>query len=157
MAVIDRKTFEKQTRKSLPGLYRLAYGILRNRADAEDAVSETLLRAYEKLHTLREAESFHAWLMQIAANEAKKIYAGNQKRIPMENMEPYMPAFVDDHHELWDVVMELKLCYRETILLYFYERLSIPEIAKVLRISQGTVKSRLSRGKKLLREKLSDH
>lgn len=157
MAVIDRKTFEKQTRESLPGLYRLAYGILRNRADAEDAVSETLLRAYEKLHTLREAESFHAWLMQIAANEAKKIYAGNQKRTPMENMEPYMPAFEDDHHELWDVVMELKLCYRETILLYFYERLSIPEIAKVLRISQGTVKSRLSRGKKLLHEKLSDH
>ena len=157
MAVIDRKTFEKQARESLPGLYRLAYGILRNRADAEDAVSETLLRAYEKLHTLREAESFHAWLMQIAANEAKKIYAGNQKRTPMENMEPYMPAFEDDHHELWDVVMELKLCYRETILLYFYERLSIPEIAKVLRISQGTVKSRLSRGKKLLRKKLSDH
>ncbi|MDE6959895.1 MAG: RNA polymerase sigma factor [Lachnospiraceae bacterium] len=115
MAVIDHKTFEKQIRKSLPNLYRLAFGILHNRADAEDAVSETLLRAYEKLHTLRKADHFHAWLMQIAANEAK------------------------------------------TILLYFYERLSIPEIAKALHISQGTVKSRLSRGKKLLREKLSDH
>ena len=111
MAVIDHKTFEKQIRKSLPNLYRLAFGILHNR----DAVSETLLRAYEKLHTLRKADHFHAWLMQIAANEAK------------------------------------------TILLYFYERLSIPEIAKALHISQGTVKSRLSRGKKLLREKLSDH
>lgn len=156
MAVIDHQTFEKQIREWMPNLYRLAYGILHNRADAEDAVSETLLRAHEKLHTLREADHFHAWLMQIAANEAKKIYAENKKRAPMENMEPYMPAFEDDHHELWDVVMELKLCYRETILLYFYERLSIPEIAKALRISQGTVKSRLSRGKKLLREKLSD-
>lgn len=74
MAVIDHKTFEKQIRKSLPNLYRLAFGILHNRADAEDAVSETLLRAYEKLHTLRKADHFHAWLMQIAANEAKKIY-----------------------------------------------------------------------------------
>ena len=114
MAVIDHKTFEKQIREWMPNLYRLAYGILHNRSDAEDAVSETLLRAHEKLHTLREAGHFHAWLMQIAANEAK------------------------------------------TILLYFYERLSIPEIAKALRISQGTVMSRLSRGKKLLREKLSD-
>ncbi|MFG6331489.1 MAG: sigma-70 family RNA polymerase sigma factor [Lachnospiraceae bacterium] len=157
MTVIDHQTFEKQIRESIPNLYRLAYGILHNRADAEDAVSETLLRAYEKLHTLRKAERFHAWLTQIAANEARKIYAGNRKHTPMENMEPYMPAFQDDHHELWDVVMELELCYRETILLYFYERLTIPEIAKALRVPQGTVKSRLSRGKKLLREKLSDH
>ncbi len=58
MAVIDHKTFEKQIRKSLPNLYRLAFGILHNRADAEDAVSETLLRAYDKLHTLREADHF---------------------------------------------------------------------------------------------------
>lgn len=157
MAVIDKETFEKKIRESMPNLYRLACGILHNRTDAEDAVSEAILRAYEKLHTLRRAEHFHAWLMQIAANEAKKIYAGNKRRAPMENMEPYMPAFQDEHHELWDTVMELELCYRETVLLYFYERLTIPEIARALDVPQGTVKSRLSRAKKLLREALSNH
>lgn len=94
--------------------------------------------------------------MQITANEAKKIYVGNKRRIPQENMEELMPAFRDDYHELWDVVMGLEMVYREAILLYFYESLSIREIAKALHVPEGTVKSRLSRGKSLLREKLSD-
>lgn len=157
MAVMSDEAFEKQIRKYMPNLYRLAYGILHNRADAEDAVSESILQAYEKLYTLRRTEKFHAWIMQIAANEAKKIYAKNKRNAPMENIEPYMLVFQDDYHELWDVVMELDVHYRETILLYFYERLSIPEIAQALAVPQGTVKSRLSRGKKLLREKLSGH
>ena len=74
----------------------------------------------------------------------------------MEDLEPYLPVFRDEHHELWDVVMELDIGYRETILLYFYEQFTIPEIAKVLHIPVGTVKSRLSRGKGLLREKLTE-
>lgn len=66
-----------------------------------------------------------------------------------------MPAFQDEHHELWDVVMGLEIGYREVILLYYYERFTIPEIAGALRIPEGTVKSRLSRGRKLLREQLA--
>lgn len=152
---MNRETFEKQIREYTPNLYRLAYGILRSREDAEDVVSETILRAYEKLHTLRRQEAFRAWLMQIAANEAKKIYARNKRSSPVEDLEVYMPAFQDEHHELWDVVMGLEIGYREVILLYYYERFTIPEIAGALRISEGTVKSRLSRGRKLLREQLS--
>lgn len=154
MAVMDRQIFEKLIREYTPNLYRLAYGILRNREDAEDAVSETIIRAYEKVHTLRRQEAFRAWLMQIAANEAKKVYARNKRSSPVEDMEAYMPVFQDEHHELWDVVMGLEVGYREVILLYFYERFTIAEVAAALRIPEGTVKSRLSRGKKLLREQL---
>ncbi len=50
--------------------------------------------------------------------------------------------------------MKLKEGYREVILLYFYEQMSLKEISKVLHIAEGTVKSRLSRGKKLLKEML---
>lgn len=62
-----------------------------------------------------------------------------------------MPAFTDDYHELWDIVMEMDLVYREVVILYFYEQLSIKEIAKALQIPEGTVKSRLSRGKSQLK------
>lgn len=154
MAVMDRETFEKLIREYTPNLYRLTYGILRNREDAEDAVSETIIRAYDKIHTLRRQEAFRAWLMRIAANEAKRIYARNKRSSPVEDMEIYMPVFLDEHHELWDLVMGLEIGCREVILLYFYERLTIPEIAAALRIPEGTVKSRLSRGKKRLREQL---
>lgn len=154
MSAIDKETFGVLIREYTPNLYRLTLAILHNREDAEDAVSESVLKAYEKLHTLRKRESFRAWIMQIAANEAKKIYAKNQRSLAVENIEDYMPVFQDGHHELWDIVMELDVVYREVIILYFYEQLSIKEISKILHIPEGTVKSRLSRAKGRLRERL---
>lgn len=152
--MISKETFANLVQENIPGLYRLTFGILHNREDAEDAVSESVLRAYEKLHTLRKTGNFRAWIMQIAANEAKRIYAKNKRVSPVENMEDYMPGFEDEYHELWDIVMELDIAYREVILLYYYERFSIKEIGEILHIAEGTVKSRLFRGKKRLKEQL---
>ena len=154
MSAMDRETFSRLIREYTPALYRLALGILHNREDAEDVVSESVLKAYEKLSTLRKPESFRAWLMQITFNEAKRVYAKNKRYTLTENIEDYMPAFEDEHHELWDIVMELDIDYREVIILYFYEQFSIKEIAQILHIPEGTVKSRLSRAKKKLKEYL---
>ena len=74
----------------------------------------------------------------------------------MEDVEAYMPVFKDERHELWDVVMQLAPVYREVIVLYFYERFSIKEIGKTLHVPEGTVKSRLSRGKNALRDMLEE-
>ena len=154
MSAIDNETFVRLVQEYTPNLYILSLGILHNPEDAQDAVSESVLKAYEKIHTLRRPESFRAWIMQIAANEAKQIYAKNKRLSPVDNVENYMPDFEDEHHELWDVVMGLDVGYREVIILYFYEQLSIKEIGKILHVPEGTVKSRLSRGKKQLKEKL---
>lgn len=154
MSAIGNEMFVRLIQEYMPNLYRLALGILHNRDDAEDAVSESVLKAYEKIHTLRKRENFQAWIMQITANEAKRIYAKNKRLSPVENVEDYMPDFRDEYHELWDVVMELDVVYREVIILYFYERFSIKEIGIILNIAEGTVKSRLFRGKKQLKERL---
>lgn len=154
MAVIDDEKFVELIQEYTANMYRLALGILHNPSDAEDAVAETVLKAYEKIHTLRKAESFKAWLMQIAANEARRVYAKSKRTAPVDDIEEYMPAFQDEHHELWDVVMKLDVVYSEVIILYFYEQLSQKEIGKILGIPEGTVKSRLARGKKQLRELL---
>lgn len=155
MSAISNETFARLVQEYMPNQYRLALGILHNRNDAEDAVSASVLKAYEKLHTLRRRENFQAWIMQITANEAKRIYAGNKRLSPVENMEDYMPGFRDEYHELWDMVMKLDIAYREVIILYFYERFSIKEIGDILHIAEGTVKSRLFRGKKQLKEWLT--
>mgnify|MGYP001040329545 FL=1 len=152
MSAISNETFARLVREYMPNQYRLALGILHNREDAEDAVGESVLKAYEKIHTLRRTESFRAWIMQITANEAKRIYAKNKRVFPMENMEDYMPEFRDEYHELWDMVMELDVVFREVIILYYYERFSVKEIGEILHIAEGTVKSRLFRGKKQLKE-----
>lgn len=151
MSAIDNETFAKLVKEYTPNLYRLALGILHNGDDAEDAVAGAVLKAYEKIHTLRNADSFRAWIMRIAANEAKYIYAKNKRSTPIENVEIYMPEFQDEHHELWDIVMDIDAAYREVIILYFYEQLSIKEIGKILHIPEGTVKSRLYRGKQQLK------
>ena len=155
MSAIDNETFARLVHEYMPNLYRLTLGILHNREDAEDAVAESILKAYEKIHTLRNIESFRAWIMQIAANEARRIYAKNKRSTPLENVEDYMPEFMDEHHELWDIVMKLDTAYREVTILYFYEQLSIKEIGKILHIPEGTVKSRLYRAKKELRRYIS--
>ena len=151
MSAIDNETFAGLVREYTPNLYRLTLGILHNREDAEDAVSESILKAYEKIHTLKNPNSFRAWIMQIAANEAKRIYVKNKRSALMENVEEYMPEFRDEYHELWDVVMRLDVSFREVTILYFYEQLSIKEISKILHIPEGTVKSRLHRGKQQLK------
>ena len=152
MSAIDNETFAGLIREYTPNLYRLALGILHNRDDAEDAVAESILKAYEKIHTLRNPDSFRPWIMQIAANEAKRIYAKNRRSTPVENVEEYMPEFRDEYHELWDIVMRLDTVYREVTILHFYEQLSLKEIGKILRIPEGTVKSRLYRAKKELKK-----
>ena len=110
-------------------MYRLSYGILRSRADAEDAVSEAVLKAWENLDRLKNPESFKAWIMQITANEARKLYRHAQRVSCAESLEERESvSFEDERHALWDAVMKLDEGYRAVIILYFYERLSIKEI-----------------------------
>lgn len=156
MSGMEQEIFERNIREYAPNMYRLALAMLHNRQDAEDAVSEAVLIAYEKRHTLRDRNRFKPWIMQIMANEARRIYGKNRRITPMEDMEAYMPSFRDENHELWDVVMQLETAHREVIMLYFYERFSIREIGRILRVPEGTVKSRLSRAKKALKEMLEE-
>lgn len=153
---MDHETFTALIRQYTPNMYRLSCGMLRCPADAEDAVSEAVLKAWENLDRLKKPESFKAWIMQITANEARKIYRHTKRVSCVESVEDMTPVFVEGNHELWDAVIRLGDGYREVIILYFYERLSIKEIGRALHIAEGTVKSRLSRGKKLLREVLSE-
>lgn len=151
---MDNETFLTLIKQYSSAMYRLSYGILRSGADAEDAVSEAVLKAYENLHTLRKPERFRSWIMQITANEARKLYRKKQRTSYVESVEDLAPAFMDDYHELWDAVMKLEVIYREVIILYFYDSLSVKEIGQVLHIAEGTVKSRLFRGKRELKSML---
>lgn len=154
MSTIDKETFSTLIKEYTPNMYRLALSMLHSQQDAEDAVSGAVLKAYENLYTLRNVDRFKSWIMQITANEARKIYRNYKRTACVEIMEDFLPAFEDERHELWDVVQKMDLNYREVIILYYYEQLSLKEISKVLHIPVGTVKSRLSRGKKLLRDML---
>ncbi len=154
MSTIDKETFTLLIKEYTPNMYRLALSMLHNQQDAEDVVSESVLIAYENLNQLRNTERFKAWIMQIAANESRKLYRKAKRTSYVDSVEEYLPVFEDKHHELWDVIQQMELSFREVIILYYYEQLPIKEISKILNIPIGTVKSRLSRSKKQLRDML---
>lgn len=135
-------------------LYIIASAILKNPADAEDAVSNAILKGYENLDQLRDLRKFKPWMLMITKNEALKL---KKKRLELpgnETVEALLMPTRDQYDELWDVVQKMKEEYRLVIVLYYYEELSIRDISGVLNIPTGTVKSRLSRGKEELKRAL---
>lgn len=135
-------------------LYITAYSILENEADAEDAVCNAILNGYEHLSQLKNPLKFKAWMISITKNEALKIW---QKRLELpgnEQVEQLLQPSYDSHHELWDIVQTINEPFREVVILFYYDDLPIRDIARVLNISTGTVKSRLNRGRALLKEAL---
>lgn len=137
-------------------LYITAYTILRNEADAEDAVCNAILNGYEHLVQLKNPKKFESWMLTITRNEALKLCNKRIDLLGNENVEQLLPPTYDNHNELWDIVQTLKEDYRIVIVLFYYNNLSLRDISSVLGISIGTVKSRLNRGRKLLKDALGE-
>ena len=138
-------------------LYYIAYAILENEADTEDAVCNAILKGYEHIEELKNSKKFKAWMITITKNEALQL---KRKRLNLpgdEKVEALMTPVQDNYNELLDVVQGLREEYRLVIVLFYYNHLSIKEIAQVLNIPIGTVKSRLSRGKELLKDVLDEN
>lgn len=133
-------------------MYRLSMSILKNTNDAEDAVSEAVLAAYEQLSSLKKIDSFKAWIMTILVNKSKDILKKRKKLELCENTELFEKSTKEDTNEIWNAVLELNEEYSEVVILYYYEGFSIKEITKILHIPEGTVKSRLSRARSKLQQ-----
>lgn len=136
--------------------YITAYAILGNETDAEDAVCNAILNGYEHLTQLKNPKKFKAWMLTITRNEALKLCRKRMDLLGDENVERLLPPTYDRHNELWDIVQTLKEEYRIVIVLFYYNELSLKDISDVLDISVGTVKSRLDRGRKLLKDALGE-
>lgn len=136
--------------------YITAYAILGNEADAEDAVCNAILNGYEHLAQLKNPKKFKSWMLTITKNEALKLCRKRMELPGDENVERLMQPTYDSHNELWDIIQSLKDEYRIVIVLFYYNDLSLRDISQVLDISIGTVKSRLDRGRKLLKDALGE-
>lgn len=154
MKEMDEANFVRLIQENKLGMYRLALSILRNETDAEDAVSESVLKAYEKLDKLKNSDKFKPWLMKILVNQAKTMLRKKKRIDLMEDISLLEMSFEDQTGELWSVVSELEAEFRNVVILFYYEDMTTKEIAKALQIAEGTVKSRLSRAREKLKQKL---
>lgn len=154
MNTIGKEQFCDLIRAQQISMYRYALGILKNPADAEDAVGEAVLKAYARLAQLKNPDRFKAWSMSILANEIYTMLSRKNRVELSDDMNQYQQGSSSDDRELWYAVMELPEDFRDVVILYYYDGFQTKEIAGILKISEGTVKSRLNRARKKLRTAL---
>ncbi len=142
--------------ENMQSMYRVAFSILGTDEKVYDAVSNTIVIVFEKINTLRKEEYFKTWLIRILINECYKIAKQNNKIIYLENYDKEKLSYNDTYtdFETRELVNSLNKDLRETVILYYFEDFSINEIAQITKTPEGTIKSRLSRARKKLEEKL---
>ena len=138
-------------------MYVISYRILKNHYDAEDAVSNAILKAFQSRDTLRDRNKFKPWILKILINETKLLMRRNEKIIIVDN--PYkgrnlIKAVNDGYIELRQLVSSLEKDLKDVIILYYYQGYSTKEIAGMLHKPKGTILSRLSRAREILKRML---
>ncbi|MDP4091418.1 MAG: sigma-70 family RNA polymerase sigma factor [Bacillota bacterium] len=153
----DKCAFERLIGAHEFSLYVVARGMLSDKSDIEDAFQETVLKAYNGLEHLRKVEFFKTWIIRIMINECRNILRKNRKVIYIEDSSFIEPVFHEDNNrlEILEIVNSLERDLRLVTILYYYEDIPQKEIADLLGIPQGTVRSRLSRAKDRLRQMLA--
>ncbi|WML32837.1 sigma-70 family RNA polymerase sigma factor [Clostridium sp. OS1-26] len=134
-------------------LYKVASRILTNDEDIADALQETVMIGYEKIHALKNEEYFNTWICRILINECNSILNKNKKVILVNEI---LPQKHNDNDfikiELEDALNSLNKDYKLAMILYYIAGFSTKEISEFTKEPEGTIKSRLSRAKSILRE-----
>ena len=141
-------------------VYRLAYAQMRNRADADDIFQEVFIRLVKKKPGFESGEHMKAWLIRVTVNCARSLWLSSWKkrmvfwedeqlnRIPAEEA----PAGNEALEEALDA---LPMKMRRVVHLFYYEEMSVDEIAEALNEKPSTIRSQLSRARKALKKTLT--
>ncbi|HEX7652137.1 MAG TPA: RNA polymerase sigma factor [Verrucomicrobiae bacterium] len=154
--------FESAVDSFYEGLYRFAYSLTGNADEASELTQETFARFLAKHGQIRDQAKTKAWL----ATTLYRTFLGWKRReirhphIELSQAEAELPALSPavldslEHASVHAALLQMEERYRVPVALYYFEQLSYGEIAEVLEIPIGTVMSRLSRGKQMLRQAL---
>ncbi|HBR21143.1 MAG TPA: RNA polymerase subunit sigma [Nitrospiraceae bacterium] len=166
--------FKELIEKHLDSLWFTALRLTKNKEDAEDLVQEASLKAYENIGSLRSENKAKAWLFKILTNTFINKYRKN-KSLPEEvDVEPDFlePIFYKNGHyfdmekdmfscvtdeDVKNAIDSLPIEFRTVVLLVDIEELSYKDVEDILKISSGTLASRLYRGRRLLRDALYEY
>jgi RNA polymerase sigma-70 factor (ECF subfamily) len=160
-AALERE-FEARLVESSTLAFRVAYGVLRHRQDAEDVAQEAFVKAYRSFNQLRDRERFRAWLVRMTWRLALDRQRGDRRRLARETATQETAA-ADTSEEviareraalLWTAIDRLPDKLRIVIVLAGIEGHDTNEVARLLDVPQGTVKSRLFLARQRLKEQL---
>lgn len=149
----DKDAFGRLINDNKLSMYRISKSILKNEHDVEDAISNSILKAYTNLIKLRKNDTFKQWLFKILINECYSILSKNKKIVTVPDINELIGTYEDRcyNFELARAVNSLDDDQRIVTILFYYEDMSLRDISKTLNLPEGTVKSRLSRARGQLR------
>lgn len=150
---MTKQQFENQALALTDTLYRISCTMLPRLHDRADAVQSCLLKAWQKLPTLRDEANFRPWLIRILINECRMIYRKDKRLLYTD--APEKTQNLPDH-TLRDAILALPEVLRLPVVLHYVEGASVRETAIALSIPEGTVKTRLRRARSLLKETLAE-
>jgi RNA polymerase sigma-70 factor (ECF subfamily) len=165
----DREAFELIVKRYEQKVFHLAYGFVQDRAAADDLAQEVFIKAYFSLPKFRYESGFGTWLYRITVNHIKDFLrkTARKKEVPLEEFEEGLFALDDETRKKEEeqtkerkrkvvlrVLQALPQKYQMILTLRDIRGFSYDEIADVLKISPGTVDSRLHRARKILRKKM---
>lgn len=148
----DKDAFVALIEKNKVSLYKAAKSYLRNEEDVADVIQDTILSAYEHIGELKNAAYFRTWITRILMNECNSLLKKQKRFVPEEGIEEMAVYAVADDREFYELLGELQEDVRMIFLLYYGEGFNTREIAQILDLNENTVKSRLQRGRKKLRQ-----
>ena len=139
-------------------LFAAAFQVCGNAADAEDAAQEALLRYHVSAKQFESEQHIRAWLLRVAINCAKNVSRSFWRRniVPLEEYMDSLEFDTGESRQIFREVMGLPEKYRLVIHLFYYEDYHVAEIAKILALTETSVKVRLSRGRQLLKKNLQE-
>ena len=139
-------------------MYHVAKSLLYNDADCQDAIQETIAKAFDKIGTLKQDTYAKTWLIRILINECYTILRKSSKLTSLDMMDEQTKAEKimttkekADYSELYQAINALKEELRLPVILYYIEDFNIREIAQILDITEGAVQKRLARARGKLR------
>lgn len=153
--MIEQSSIDEIFQKYGKMLYKICIVMLKKTYDAEDTVQDVLIKYMTKNPLFETYEHEKAWLIRVTMNLCKdklRFY----KQHPYIDIETIKTTYSEDStdRQIFDILLELSPKYKAVRLLYYVEGYKCSEISKILKITESTVKKRLERGRKLLKENL---
>jgi RNA polymerase sigma-70 factor, ECF subfamily len=157
----DRDAFEMIIRTQSRALFAIAYGILQNREEAEDAVQDALVKAWKSRWRVRDPEKFPAWLAMIARHRARDVFR-RRKNVPLpaeagESVAPEIETTTESaalDRQLQSTLAALPELHRSALTLRYFEEMDYRSIENLLGLSNGSLRGILGRALAAMRKQL---
>lgn len=171
----NERSFEELYRLYYQKVYALALAAVKNAADAEDAVQMTFISAWQNLRSLEDLSAFNTWLQRICRNNCYTLLRNRRNDVSTDDLtdeefvfdvaaelksDMMLPQLyaerADLRARLGRIIDELSSVQRQTLTLHYFSGLSVEEIARVMDVSEGTVKSRLFLARRAIRTEIEE-